>query len=397
MATIISSALTFLDTTDQNQLSAYLTSNFAVVQTCTSDKQVFSPDWSTTPLELQLHAIYDGVDMKAENLDGKIRWYYQKGNEVSRTQIANSSPYSISDYGTKLSVNNNVLSTLKVDSITFICEILLNDVDIATVQMTYTLISDTKAVSFYVGTPGGNMFHNQEGTLEIIAYAHYGVDVIEAGTDAIAGTMNSDKAKFKWEKYIVEKDEYGNIVVKWEEITDTDGLPDQLTIKGDTVLNVATFKCTMTYKGVDYVGVATVQDITDTYISEILTVGGNIFKNGTGGSAAYVMVRINGQDDEVDPIKGTLGVNAPSSYKTGDYWWKIDHTNDRIIQQKYNDSSWVNTTIPQELVYTWTLMDNEGHAKNFHDGSSSKTGKVIYVSCNDIDSTGTVQCVVSKP
>ena len=393
MATIISSALTFLDTTDQNQLSAYLTSNFAVVQTCTSDKQVFSPDWAATPLELQLHAIYDGVDMKAENLDGKIKWYYQKGSEVSRTQIANSSSYNISDYGTKLSVKDNVLSTLKIGSITFICEIQLDEegIDIATVQMTYTLISDTKAVSFYVGTPGGNMFHNQEGTLEIIAYAHYGVDVIEAGTDANAGTMNSDKAKFKWEKYTASG--------TWETDDDdvTDGDPKKLTIQGTSVLNVATFKCTMTYKGVDYVGVATVQDITDTYISEILTVGGNIFKNGTGGSAAYVMVRINGQDDEVDPIKGTLGVNAPSSYKTGDYWWKINHTNDRIDQQQRSSSGWVSTTIPQDLVYTWTLMDDKGNVKNFHDGSSSKTGKVIYVSCDDIDSTGTVQCVVSKP
>ena len=193
MATIISSALTFLDTTDQNQLSAYLTSNFAVVQTCTSDKQVFSPDWAATPLELQLHAIYDGVDMKAENLDGKIKWYYQKGSEVSRTQIANSSSYSISDYGTKLSVKDNVLSTLKIGSITFICEIQLDEegIDIATVQMTYTLISDTKAVSFYVGTPGGNMFHNQEGTLEIIAYAHYGVDVIEFIVPALASVPAS--------------------------------------------------------------------------------------------------------------------------------------------------------------------------------------------------------------
>lgn len=394
MSTIVSSALTFLDTTDQNQLSAYLTSNFAIVQTCTSDKKVFSPDWSSNPLVLQLHAIYDGKNMDNNELDGKITWFYKKGNEISETQIGNDSSYEIASYGTELYVKKNVLSTLGADSVTFVCKIQLDTdgVDIATVQMTYTLISDTKAVSFYVGTPDGNMFHNQEGELTIMAYANYGVDEILAGTNEEgAGSPDSDKALFTWEKYTV-----GSDGATWEKISDSDGNSKTLTIAGNSVLNVATFKCTMKYKDVDYIGVATVQDITDTYISEILTVGGNIFKNGVGGSAAYILVRKNGQDEEVDPIKGTLSVNTPSSYKTGDYWWQIDKINHRIIQQQRSSSGWVSTTIPQELIYTWTLMDTDGKAKNFSNGSSSKTGKVIYVSCADIDGTGTLQCVVSK-
>lgn len=390
MSTIVSSALTFLDTTDQNQLSAYLTSNFAIVQTCTSDKKVFSPDWSANPLVLQLHAIYDGTNMRSEELNGKITWFYKEGNSLNEVQIVNNASYDITEHGTQLSIKDNIISTLGSDSVTFVCKIQLDEdgVDVATVQMTYTLISDTKAVSFYVGTPGGNVFYNQEGELAVVAYAHYGTEVIEAGTDALAGTMNSDKALFKWEKYTVI-----NGTVSWVEIADSDGLSKQLTIKGTDVLNVATFKCTMTYKGVEYVGVATVQDITDTYISEILTVGGNIFKNGVGGSAAYVLVRKNGQDEEVDPLNGIISVSKPSG---SGKWYKINHDYDRIDQLSYTPTSQTSTTISQDLIYTWTLMDKNGNAKKFYNGDSSRTGKVIYISCNDIDDTGTLQCVVSK-
>ena len=390
MATIISSALTFLDTTDHNQLSAYLTSNFAVVQTCTSDKTVYSPDWSLNHLVLQLHAIYDGENMNSNELDGKVKWFYKEGNEVNKTQINNDNAYEITSYGTELHVKDNVLSTFSSDSVTFICEIQLDEegIDIATVQMTYTLISDTKAVSFYVGTPGGNMFHNQEGTLEVIAYAHYGTEVIEAGTDEDAGKINSEKAKFKWEKYTTGG--------AWEVVTDSNEDPTQLTIKGEDVLNVATFKCTMRYKDVEYIGVATVQDITDTYISEILTVGGNVFKNGTGGSAAYVVVRINGQDKEVDPLKGDIGVNAPSSPKSGDLWYQIDKEKGQIVHQKYNGFDWVSQIIEHEFDYMWTLRDQDGVEKPFSNRAYAQKGKVIYVSCADIDSTGTVQCTVFK-
>lgn len=384
MPIIVSSALTFLDTTDQNQLSAYLTSNFATVQTCTSDKSVYSPSWKDDNLELQLHALYDGKDMSADKLEGKVTWFYKDGNK-DEVQIADNDYYTISAW-TKLIVKDNVIKDCDSDTITFICKVKLNDVDTMTVQMTYTLISDTKAVSFYLGMPDGDTFTNQTGTREIIAYAYRGVDEIKAGNN---GTIDSDTATFVWYKY--------NTKGEWE--VDTDDVDDndskKLTIQGTSVINIASFKCVMTYKGVEYIGVATVRDITDTYISEIFTIGGDVFKNGIGGSAAYVIVRKNGQaDEEVDPLNGEISETAGAA-SSGDYWYQIDHQHDKIIYNQYTTKWQTVSDIPQDLVYTWTLMDKDGHTKPFKDKSYEKTGKVIYVSCDDIDDTGTVQCVVS--
>ena len=391
---IVSSALTFIDTTDQNQLSAYLTSNFATVQTCTSDKKVYSPSWAATPLEIQLHAFYDGQDMESEQLidrlqqPGNVTWYYKDGNY---------DPVAISDLDTvyttsynKLIVSDNVLSVCISDTITFICRIQLNDIDVLEVQMTYTLISDTKSVSFYLGMPEGDTFTNQTGTRKIIAYAHHGVEEIQAGN---SGEMDSDTATFTWEKY--------NSDGAWEIITDKDNNPKELIVQGTSVLNIASFKCTMRYKGVEYIGVATVRDITDTYISEIFTIGGDVFKNGIGGSAAYVIVRKNNQaDEEVDALAGEISTTAGAA-QNDDFWYHIDHDNDQIIYEQYKSGGWQTVSeIPQELVYEWTLMDKDGNRKAFVSSTNTndpykKIGKVIYVSCHDIDDTGTVQCVVS--
>lgn len=384
MPIIVSSALTFLDTTDQNQLSAYLTSNFATVQTCTSDKSVYSPSWKDDNLELQLHAFYDGKDMSADKLEGKVVWFYKDGNQ-DEVQISNSNYYDINDW-TKLVVKDNVIQNCTSDTITFICKIGLNEVDVMTVQMTYTLISDAKAVSFYLGMPDGDTFTNQTGTRQIIAYAHRGIDEIKAGD---SGTIDSDTATFVWYKYNTD----GEWEVDIDDVVDDD--PKVLTIQGSSVINIASFKCVMTYKGVEYIGVATVRDMTDTYISEIFTIGGDVFKNGIGGSAAYVVVRKNGQaDGEVDPLAGEISETEPTN--GAEYWYKIDHTNDQVVYYKLNGSTYSSiSAIPQELDYEWTLMDKNGHPKNFKGSDKPKKGKVIYVSCADIDDTGTVQCAVS--
>lgn len=389
---IVSSALTFLDTTDHNQLSAYLTSNFATVQTCTSDREVYSPSWADTPLEIQLHTFYDGTEMTEQELIDKVTWYYKDGNKDQVEIENNNTDYNASV--SKLKVLSNVLKNCESDTITFICKIELNEVDVMTVQMTYTLISDTKAVSFYLGMPGGDTFTNQQGEKKIIAYAHRGVEEIKAGTDEDAGKIDSDTAKFEWYKY-----EQGEWELDKDDIDDHD--PKTLTIQGTSVLNVASFKCIMTYKGVEYIGVATVRDITDTYISEIFTIGGDVFKNGIGGSAAYVIVRKNNQaNEEDDPLKCEISTTAGAAQED-DYWCQIDHEHDRVIYKQYKSGGWQEVAeIPQKYVYEWTLMDKNGNRKAFVSQTNTndpykKTGKVIYVSCYDIDDTGTVHCEVS--
>jgi hypothetical protein len=138
----------------------------------------------------------------------------------------------------------------------------------------------------------------------------------------------------------------------------------------------------------EYSGVYTMEDKSDLYVSEMLTMGGTTFKNGQGGSVVYVIVRANGA--EKDPFAGIIGETPPSNPSNGIYWWQV--SNNSVQLMKYNGTQWViSDNDPQEFSYTWSLMDKDGHATGF-----TKTGKAIYLSCSDIYSIGTLQCDVQK-
>lgn len=67
----------------------------------------------------------------------------------------------------------------------------------------------------------------------------------------------------------------------------------------------------MTYGGQQYTDVITVEDKSDPYVSEMLSIGGFTVKNNLGGVVPYVIVRTNRQ--EVDPLLGSISETAPSS------------------------------------------------------------------------------------
>ena len=71
MATITSSPITFLDLTDQQQLSAYLTSNLSTVQFRGSDDQTYNPSWEETNLVITLHAFLKGMLFGIEKSRGR--------------------------------------------------------------------------------------------------------------------------------------------------------------------------------------------------------------------------------------------------------------------------------------------------------------------------------------
>ena len=145
----------------------------------------------------------------------------------------------------------------------------------------------------------------------------------------------------------------------------------------------------MTYKSKSYVDVITIEDKSDPYVSEMLSIGGFTVKNGIGGVVPYIIVRTN--QKEVDALKGTISESAPSSPSVGMYWYKIDHTNKTVTLMKYSGSAWQSSSDKQELTYTWYKQDKNGKESAF-----DKTGKVIYLSADDIDSIATLQCDVSK-
>lgn len=222
----------------------------------------------------------------------------------------------------------------------------------------------TSAVVFSVYAPNGTVVQNQSGSLTLATSAY-------SGSTAVTGT-------YQWAKYVNGT---------WINISGATA--STLTVSGADIVNIQSYRCTMTYSSKNYVDVITVEDKSDPYVSEMLSIGGFTVKNNLGGVVPYVIVRTNQR--EVDPLLGNISETAPSSPTSGMYWYQVDHTGQTITLKKYNGSSWATTTDHQSLTYTWYAQDKDGNEITF-----GKTGKVIYLSAADIDSIITLQCDVSN-
>lgn len=220
------------------------------------------------------------------------------------------------------------------------------------------------AVVFSVYAPNGTIVQNQSGTLTLATSAY-------SGTTAITGT-------YQWAKYVNGT---------WTNISGATSAT--LSVSGADIVNIQSNRCTMTYDSKTYVDVITVEDKSDPYVSEMLSIGGFTVKNNLGGVVPYVIVRTN--QKEVDPLLGPISETAPSSPSAGDFWYKIDHDNQTVTLMDYAGSAWNECPEEQSLTYTWYMQDKDGNTVEF-----GKTGKVIYLSAEDIDSLVTLQCDVSK-
>ena len=218
---------------------------------------------------------------------------------------------------------------------------------------------------FSVYAPNGTIVQNQSGSLTLAASAYEGATAITNAT-------------YQWAKYS------GGT---WANISGATAAT--LTVQGADIVNIQSYRCTMTYNSKNYVDVITVEDKSDPYVSEMLSIGGFTVKNNLGGLVPYVIVRTNQR--EVDPLKGNISETAPASPAAGDFWYQIDHTGHTVTLMKYSGSAWSAATETQELTYTWYAQDKDGNPITF-----DKTGKVIYLSAADIDSILTLQCDVSN-
>ena len=223
----------------------------------------------------------------------------------------------------------------------------------------------TNAVVFSVYAPNGTVVQNQSGTLTL-------------ATSAYSGTTAITSATYQWAKYANGT---------WTNISGATS--STFTVSGADIVNIQSYRCTMTYSGKTYVDVITVEDKSDPYVSEMLSIGGFTVKNNLGGVVPYVIVRTN--QKEVDELLGVISEAEPSTPKSGDYWYKIDHSAKTVTLMKYSGTAWASTTDTQSLTYTWYAQDKDGKEMTF-----GKTGKVIYLSAADIDSIMTLQCDVSN-
>ena len=128
------------------------------------------------------------------------------------------------------------------------------------------------AVIFSILAPEGTVFSNGEGTLLLQAYAFEGASEIEGDV------------AFAWGRY-----ESGD----WQMIEGETS--SQLTVAGSTVVGMATYACVMVYKNATYVDFISLIDKTDNYQVEIISTGGDIFKNTVGTTQLLCVVYQNGE------------------------------------------------------------------------------------------------------
>lgn len=221
------------------------------------------------------------------------------------------------------------------------------------------------AVVFSIYAPNGTVVQNQSGSLLLATSAYSGTTAITTGT-------------YQWAKYV------GGEWVNIEGAT-----ASTLTVSGEDIVNIQSYRCTMIYSSKTFVDVITVEDKSDPYVSEMLSIGGFTVKNSMGGLVPYVIVRTNRQ--EVDPLLGSISEVAPANPSNGDFWYQIDHSGKAVTLMKYNGTAWAAATETQAMTYTWYAQDKDGNPITF-----TKTGKVIYIAAEDIDSILTLQCDVSN-
>ena len=237
--------------------------------------------------------------------------------------------------------------------------------------------SGTNAVTFMLWAPQGDVFSNQDGTLLLEAQMY----------DGATNISKSENVNYIWEKYTS-----GQYECVQDEKNGNDG-GNVYTVHGTDVANIQTYRCTAKYKNNDYTSNYTMEDKSDNYVSEMLTVGGTTFKNNQGGSAVYVIVRANGVEKDPFPSGCLIGTKLPETGTNGQYYWLVDHINKKVQLKKHNGAKWEDAAETsddiQEFNYIWSLMDKDGNDLEF-----DKYGKVIYLSCHEIYSIGTLQCDV---
>lgn len=215
------------------------------------------------------------------------------------------------------------------------------------------------AVTFTVYAPNGTVVQNQTGSLTLTSQAYKGSTAITTG------------ATYKWEKL-----ESNSWVSK--------GTTKEITVQASDIVNIATYRCTMTYETKTYVDVVTLTDKTDTIYPSVISTAGTVFKNSLGST--HLICKLFDPYGEVDKLlTENIGETAPTSPTTGTLWYKTNASAKTVTLMKYSGSAWAaETSQKQEYTYKWYRTDKDGNP--YANESIFKTGKVIYVDDEDVNS-----------
>lgn len=230
-------------------------------------------------------------------------------------------------------------------------------------------IQAESAVLLQIYAPQGDVIVNKENTVTLKTTLTYGTSSVTSGIT------------YQWSKYTGTS--YTNIT--------SGGTSSELTVTPDMVDGVASFKCTATYGGKNYIAYWCVTDKSDPVQLQLFSTIGDKIVNSQGVGAIYAIALRNG--DEIDPIKTTIfSITAPSNPSKGDYYYKLDKSAKTVTLMKYSGSAWATATASDmpKGTYEWYRRSADGTILDTT--SAWKTGKVVYVDSTVIDGKIIIDC-----
>ena len=169
MAKINSNQITFVDLSDSRKLDVYISSNLPTTQIHDSNTGTYSPDWSSTNLELTSDVYLDSTKIIPET----VKWYTKVG--TVETPVGSNPTLIVS---TNVLANNPIL--------TYVC------------RVEYQTIQSLKEITFMRSDTGINGYNGKDGT---------GVNIL-GSYDTIAELQSAHPTGKAGDAYIVNGDLY---------------------------------------------------------------------------------------------------------------------------------------------------------------------------------------------
>ena len=227
----------------------------------------------------------------------------------------------------------------------------------------------TDAITSYVWGPNGTLINNDNvKSLDVEA-------VMMSGASNVSTTSD---AKYHWEKKVGDH---------WVDIKGTSSAPitgnnsgNRVTITQEDIPGMLVVRCTMKYGSVTQTDSIVLEDRNDPVQANIFSTAGKTFKNGVGETYLVAKTRRNGV--EMDPVR--LVQNIPTE---AGIQGEVVYVKSKSKYYKYNNSTWEELkAIPSAgdnstYTYKWTKADSNGNLIS----GWSRSGKIIYVSSEDID------------
>lgn len=350
---IATGQITIIDYNDALTLSGFITSNQVKTQMYNPDNGSYTPDWTKSPylvLTPSLYKIGTTTDIITSASVSKVEWYEVVNGTETKITASTTRAFS----GTKnhiLTIKSNELAGLVGRD--YVCNITYHDdttnLDLLhKISITFSrVVNGSGIVDAIAMCPNGNIFKNSE------------VASLTATCDLWRGSItDTTNASYQW--YIkdssVTTDQGGGI--GWKKLTETTGkytgvTTREITIYPAGITNIGVFKCgvkdtdsTSNSYNSTYWDTVTIIDNTDPIVVNIISTGGDVFKNGSGSTTLTAKLFQAGK--EID-TSGT------------------DYT------------------------YTWSKYKNDGTL----DSTYSKTGKTISVTDTDVDVKSTFICEIT--